>query len=134
MHRHPHRDYSEFTLSNGADEPESAAAGPELPLACTLDPVATAERSELLSVLAADHLLAATRTTSALELRFSSHGSALEQIERMVELERACCPFLRFSIASGDDVLLAIEAEAGAEAYLDELNAMAQAALSLRKR
>jgi hypothetical protein len=121
-------------LSNAADQPENAAAGSGLPLACTLDPAAIAERSELLSDLAANHLLAATRTSAALELRFSSHHSALERIERMVELERRCCPFLQFSIVSSDDVLLTIETEAEAEAYLDDLDVMAQAALSLHKR
>jgi len=106
-----------------ADEPERAASGLTLPIACSLNPAEAAERVDLLRTLATDHLLAASRTTTGLELRFSSQS--LAGVSRLVELERVCCPFLRFAVSSADDVVVLIEADEAARSYLDGMYAMA---------
>jgi hypothetical protein len=79
-----------------------------LPIACSLDPAAAAERLTSFSRLTAAALIRAERRTRGIELTF--HGN--EEIERdllaFIEAERRCCPFLDFELARGEELRLRI--------------------------
>ena len=81
----------------------------DLPIACSLDATALAGRREEMRAVP---LLAAR-----VQLRFAAHDR--ERIERLVEAESQCCPFLTMSVSqSGDEVVLDVTGPTGSERVL----------------
>jgi hypothetical protein len=95
-------------------------------IACTLDRAELIERGRLVAALAARGLVRHARTQDLVELYFMRDVDVRRDLEAFIELERRCCPFLRFTLAEdGGEVLLRVAAPAGAGAVLDALYAAA---------
>jgi hypothetical protein len=78
----------------------------DLPVACSLSPAALkARRENLLNVLR-DRADERQETANGHRLRFPAQDDILSTIARIIEVERECCRFLRFTIT--------IEPDAGA--------------------
>ena len=80
------------------------AIGPELPLACTLDAAAFAERRARWEALSARALLARERRGDAVRLRYDA--AAEEELRELVRLEGECCAFLDLRVDEADGVLV----------------------------
>ena len=84
----------------------------ELPLACSLDAAAMADRLAEMRALGRDALVAADDGV----LRFRADAETRRRLERIVAAEAECCPFLRLELRDAADGLeLAIAAPEGAE-------------------
>ena len=96
----------------------------DLPIACTLTSAELQERR--LTVL--HELRSAVTEVRELEdgyvYSFQSEGERLEKIAAMIELERRCCPFLRFRLTvepNGGPVWLELTGPAGTKQFLAEI-------------
>ncbi len=92
-----------------------------LPVACTLS---TAEMSERRRLVLAP-LRAAVEEVKVLDeglaLRFAAERATLVGLAEMIELERRCCPFLRFELvveAGGGPVWLSLTGPPGTRDFL----------------
>ena len=75
----------------------------DLPIACSLNPEALkARRAGLLSALV-ERAYERHELSDGLQLRFSAESAILGEITRVVDAERLCCRFLRFTIAVQPD-------------------------------
>lgn len=93
----------------------------ELPVACSLGTAEMRERRQ--AVLAP--LAAAVEEVKGLEdglaLRFAAGGAILAGLAELIELERRCCPFLRFVLAvepGGGPLWLSLTGPPGTRAFL----------------
>jgi hypothetical protein len=93
----------------------------ELPVACTLSSAEMRERRR--QVLAP--LWAAVAEVKSLEggmaLRFAPERASLAGLAELIELERRCCPFLRFELAvepGGGPVWLSLTGPPGTRGFL----------------
>jgi hypothetical protein len=72
--------------------------------------------------LGRDALLDARTDGRRARLRFAASAGVRERVAAIVAAESRCCAFLAMRVSeSADEVVLAIEAPAGAEVVLDEL-------------
>jgi hypothetical protein len=80
---------------------------PDLPIACTLTPDGMTARLALIDALAADGLLARTRTETGLRVRLRDTPEIEQRTRELVAAESKCCAFLDFELARdrGDLVL-----------------------------
>lgn len=80
---------------------------PALPIACTLDPAALEERRALLRQVLGG-VTEVIRSPTGLVLRFGAGGVSVAGLGRIIELERACCPFLEFrlDVASNNEAVV----------------------------
>jgi hypothetical protein len=75
----------------------------QLPVACTLDPVALKARREGLLAGLVRRALEQEDIPAGYRLRFAAAEDTLAAIARTVEAERHCCRFLRFQITVEPD-------------------------------
>jgi len=96
----------------------------ELPVACSLSqPELRAREAGLLGALAA-RVLERQEIAEGLRLRFAVTDGLLAEIAELVDLERRCCPFLRFTVTvqpAGGPVWLELSGPAGTRAFLATL-------------
>jgi hypothetical protein len=97
---------------------------PNIPIACTLSPAALRARREgLLADLlrrAESHEL----TAEGLRVQFSPDGETLAAIARVVDAERQCCRFLRFTIVvepDGGSISLELSGPSGSREFIAAL-------------
>ena len=91
----------------------------ELPIACTLDGPALAERLAEIRAVGHEALIAAEPGGV---VRFHATPEVRERLERIVAAEAECCAFLDFELSQTDDELrLTIAAPEGAELVRTEL-------------
>jgi hypothetical protein len=112
--------------------PEAAATGkstmPEkatntdIPIACTLNQTQFAERKELVKRLAQE-AKERRKLPHGVGLSFEPVSSRVTELARLVDLERTCCPFLRFRIEApaGGAVWLELTGPATAQEIIREL-------------
>jgi hypothetical protein len=81
-------------------------AMPTPPLACQLTTAELRARVDEWAALAARALVDRVQMTGGVHLRFRRQPGVEAELRRLVELERACCPFLAFSVESATDELL----------------------------
>ena len=96
----------------------------ELPLACKLTDAELRARREGLLAKARSSVVAASWTDEGLTLEFEGTSAALATVLEVVQVERQCCPFLRFQVDTGPDgrpILLAITGPPGTRAFLESL-------------
>jgi hypothetical protein len=93
----------------------------ELPIACNLSPDAAADRLNTLEQLAQDALIGASRTPTAIELRFRAGERNEQRLLEFIEAERQCCPFLDFELTRGRELRLRIVGPGEAKPVLDAL-------------
>jgi MerR family transcriptional regulator, copper efflux regulator len=94
----------------------------ELPLACSLDAAALAERRRLIERLAGDVRVDRTLTERGLSVLLRRGPGVRERVKELIALESACCPFLSFALHERDECLeLEVTAPAGGREVLAEL-------------
>ena len=72
--------------------------GTQLPVACTLSEPDLAKRRAGLFTDLAQHRQEARWLPEGIALRYSSEQGTLALLGEFVQLERQCCPFLRFQL------------------------------------
>ena len=88
----------------------------ELPIACTLEGAALAERGRQMAKLGEDALTGVELDGIHAVLRF--HDARM-RVAELVEAESRCCAFLDFAVANvGDDTTLDVRAPEGADEAL----------------
>lgn len=95
----------------------------DVPVACSLSKAAFVERKALVLQLTA-HVLERRYLPDGVSLRFASRPEMLSEIVAFVELERACCPFIRFRIdvePSGSGITLEMTGTEQALSVIREL-------------
>ena len=70
----------------------------ELPIVCTLGPDALKARKDGLLTRVARLSRQMVRTRAGYRFEFTPNGEALRAIAEMIEAERQCCQFLRFTL------------------------------------
>lgn len=75
---------------------------PAVPIACNLSPENFSQRKQLLWKLT-DRSAHVREVASGYEVTFSPGSVALVELASLVEFERRCCPFLRFTIIAEPD-------------------------------
>ena len=74
-----------------------AAVSDEVPIACSLDREAMAERADRGASLAAASLLEASVTKRGVSMQW--RGDAEADLRRLIAAESECCPFLDFELS-----------------------------------
>lgn len=70
----------------------------EIPIACTLDSSELRERQSGLHARLASALQERRELPDGYAFRFAAESELLQSLARFVDLERQCCPFLRFRL------------------------------------
>jgi hypothetical protein len=92
---------SVLELAAEEPEPEDAAAGPPLPafpVACTLSPEALHERRDGALHDLREKAREVRETANGYSLRFPASDGLLDELMKVIQMERKCCAFLRFSL------------------------------------
>ncbi|MCA1841266.1 MAG: hypothetical protein ABR507_09335 [Actinomycetota bacterium] len=105
----------------------------ELPLiACSLDAGALVDRQAEWSSLISASLVAAKRHPGSVALSFSAGEESLSKLRELVDLEKQCCPFYEFDIATSSEAIeLVITTQPGAEEALEPIMEMFSTARSI---
>jgi hypothetical protein len=97
---------------------------PDLPIACTLTPVALRARREGLLSELVRQAQSIERLSEGLRLRFASSTETLATLARAVEAERLCCRFLQFRITVEPDegpISLELTGPPGTQEFVEAL-------------
>ncbi len=78
----------------------------ELPIACTLDSDNRATREQEWSALFADSLIERQAITGGVALKLKRSPDAVSRLTNLIELERRCCSWIKWSITDGEAVLV----------------------------
>ena len=70
----------------------------ELPIACTLNQTDFRDRRQTIIETFRTLQVAVSELSDGYSFSFAPSSEALQGIARLVDLERQCCPFLRFAI------------------------------------
>ena len=94
---------SVLDLADEEPEPETedAAAGPPIPpipVACTLSPEALHDRRDGALHALREKAREVRETASGYSLRFPASDGLLDELMTVIQMERKCCAFLRFSL------------------------------------
>jgi hypothetical protein len=97
------------------------------PVACSLKPGEMQNRGEEFRAVLRGQVIDMSRDGSAaLHLKLNEPPGLRERLERLVELERACCPFLDFSLVSENGTLvLHIQGPPEAAGVIDDFAGLA---------
>ena len=97
--------------------------GPESQVvACSLAATAAAQTGRDWAALLARALIARTRDVDGLRVELQSLPGVRGELERLVAVERDCCPFMAIDIRMHDAaIVLTVTAPAAAAAILDEV-------------
>jgi hypothetical protein len=100
------------------------------PVACSLRPGQLQERGEVFRRVLHGRVSDLTREGSAaLRLELNEAPGLREDLERLVDLERACCPFLDFSLVSESGrLVLRIEGPPEAAGVIDDFAGLVRGA------
>ena len=71
---------------------------PESPLICKLSDAELRERRALVLDALRDQILEVRRLDDGYALRFEAADPTVEQLLLAIQLERSCCPFIRFRL------------------------------------
>jgi hypothetical protein len=99
-----------------------AVEAEDIPIACALDKTQFEERKALVDRLA-QHAAERKAIPNGFALRFGRESGLVSQLASLIELERACCPFLTFRIdvRAGDSVWLELTGPVAAQEIILEL-------------
>ena len=93
-----------------------------LPIACSLDATALADRLDGIAALGKDALIDVERSPARAVLRFAAGAGVRERVVATADAESRCCAFLTLRVADQPDtIVLTIDAPADAQLVLDEL-------------
>jgi hypothetical protein len=94
---------------------------PELPVACTLSSAALKARREHLLNGLLHCANERVELPDGYRLRFAPEGEILSEVARMIDAERQCCRFLRFTLTvepDGGSISLDLTGPAGTREFL----------------
>ena len=95
-------------------------AGPDLPLACTLDGAALAERRARWEALSERARAGGERTPGGVLLRYRPEPGVVDELRELVRLEGDCCAFLELILRDeGAEVLLEVSGPPEAAEVID---------------
>jgi hypothetical protein len=104
---------------------ETAMGSRELPMACSLQPDEWAERERLIDRIASAGVEDVRLGEETLAFHFRSDPELLRSLKELIELERACCPFLEFGLSEQSSSLtLTVQAPDGPATALDAIRDM----------
>ena len=91
------------TLSAGSDRRSDSpmvGANPDVPIACNLEALSAQERERHSALLLelSGKVLEMREHPDGYAFRFAAEAGVIAEIAEWIGLERACCPFLRFSV------------------------------------
>ena len=95
-----------------------------IPIACLLSPSEFHARREELWPVLIGQASEVSPLENGYELRFTASEDLLASLSRVVELERACCPFLTFGLSEDADarlVTLSVTGPPGTSEFLTAL-------------
>ena len=94
----------------------------ELPIACSLEPEGREERRRAWQRLIEEALLDKEVTPSGVRLVFSRAAEVERHLEDLVELERQCCAFARWTVMQDPDyIVLRVDGDAQGAAAIQAL-------------
>lgn len=94
----------------------------DMPIACSLTASDYAARLDEIEAIGRDGLLRVERGSGPPDLVFREEPEIQSALERVIEAEAACCPFLSFSMRSrGEELVLTIEGPESAEPVVRDL-------------
>jgi hypothetical protein len=94
----------------------------ELPIACSLDASALADRAQELAALGRQSLISVSRGEGPrVLLRFTSDEGTRTTLDRLVAAEAECCPFLEMTVREGGTLELTIDGPDDAGPVIAEL-------------
>ena len=98
------------------------SAGGDVPIACSLTASDYAARLDEIEAIGRDGLLRVERGSTTPDLVFREDPTIRHALERVIDAEAECCPFLSFSMRSrGSELVLSIEAPDPAEPVVRDL-------------
>jgi hypothetical protein len=97
-------------------------AGGDVPIACSLSASDYAARLDEIQAIGRSGLLRVERRSNAPNLIFRADPDIRSALERVIDAESECCPFLSFSMrSSGSEIVLSIEAPESADPVVRDL-------------
>ena len=96
----------------------------DLPIACSLTSAELQERRRTVLQKMRDAVVEARELPDGYAYCFPSEGRQLPEIASMIELERQCCPFLRFRLTiepAGGPIWLELSGPVGTKDFLKEI-------------
>lgn len=96
----------------------------ELPIACSLTSAELQDRRQTILKSLRGAVVEVRELEDGFLYQFPSRGPLLSEIASMIELERQCCPFLRFSLtveANGGPIALELTGPSGTKEFLKEI-------------
>lgn len=94
----------------------------DLPMACSLDGPAQAERAAAFAALADRALIRSERTSRGWRLLYREAAGVEHSLRRLIAAESECCPFLGFALdRSGQHLSLTVQGPAEAQAMIELL-------------
>lgn len=93
----------------------------DLPIACSLTSAELQERRQTILEQLRSAVLEVRETQDGYAYSFPSGGELLAKIGSMIELERQCCPFLRFRLtveANSGPIVLELTGPSGTKEFL----------------
>jgi hypothetical protein len=94
----------------------------ECSIACQLSSETFQQRREVVLSLMRQHLKELRSLSNGLALRFDAEKGQLERLAEFMEIERQCCPFLRFQLEIepfGQSIWLQLTGQEGTRDWLD---------------
>ncbi|HKP35705.1 MAG TPA: hypothetical protein VJT71_02515 [Pyrinomonadaceae bacterium] len=96
----------------------------DLPIACTLSSAELQQRRQTILQRLRDAVAEVRELPDGYAYSFPAEGQWLQEIGSMIELERQCCPFLRFQLtveSNGGPIWLELTGPAGTKQFLEEI-------------
>ena len=96
----------------------------DLPIACSLTSAELQQRRQTVLKKIRSAVVEARELQDGYAYCFPSENQQLAEIASMIELERQCCPFLRFSLTiepNGGPIWLELTGPAGTKKFLAEI-------------
>jgi len=78
---------------------------PDTPIACSLTPERTLERTNLAKKIGSLHLIEVETDGANATLAFKTGLETREELERFTALESECCPFFEFKISESQEIV-----------------------------
>ena len=101
---------------------DRTAGGDDIPVACSLTASDYAARQDEIEAIGREGLLRVERGSTRPDLVFREDPTIRHALERVIDAEAECCPFLSFSMRSrGSELVLSIEAPESAEPVVRDL-------------
>jgi hypothetical protein len=94
----------------------------DVPVVCTLSAIELQERKATILNSVRNRAAGKTPIPQGYRYEFSNHGTTLQDVRRLVELEQQCCKFLGFSLTENENTIrLDVTGQPAALAVIEDL-------------